>query len=150
MSKLSRFGAYAAAFEQAYASDDWTGIAPFFAANAVYDTGDDVFLGAVSEGRDAILAYMKESVDSLDRRFESRALELLEDPVEEGDTVRLRGKAIYRSAGLPELVLELEEIATYEGDFIVRLEDRFDEATKDAVRRYFETHGQALGIELPS
>ena len=148
MSNIPRFGAYAAAFEKAYESDDWTLIAPFFAEAAVYDTGDELLMGGVVEGRDAIQAYFKRIVDSLDRRFGSRELVPVGGPVEEGDTVRVRGKAVYRSEGLPDFVLDLEETATFSGDVIVRLEDRFDAAVLKAARAYLAEHGAALGIAV--
>ena len=41
---------------------------------------------------------------------------------------------------------ELEEIATFRGDRICRLEDRYDDATAKAIVEYANTHGATLGL----
>jgi len=148
MSNIARFVAYAAAFEKAYESDDWKGIEPFFAEGAVYDAGSELFMGGLFEGRDAILGYFKAVLDGFDRRFESRELELLEGPEAEGSTVRIRGSATYRAAGVPELVLVLDEIFTFEGDRIVRLEDRYEDEMKEEIAAYLDEHRDTLGFKI--
>jgi len=148
MSNIARFARYAAAFETAYASDDWSELEPFFAENAVYDSGSAIFLGGHFAGRDAILGYFKAALDGFDRRFASRELALLEGPDEAGQTVRIRGSASYRAAGVPDLVLLLEEFVTFEGDRIIRLEDRYDDDMKREFEAYLATYGARLGISL--
>jgi hypothetical protein len=148
MSNIARFAAYAAAFEKAYESDDWKEVGLFFAEEAVYDTGIELMMGGLAEGRTAILDGFKEVLDRFDRRFESRELELLEGPIEEGQTVRIRGTATYRAAGVPDFVLTLEEVVRFEGDLIIRLEDRYDDEMKAELHAYLEEHGDALGIAL--
>ncbi|MBW2287025.1 MAG: nuclear transport factor 2 family protein [Deltaproteobacteria bacterium] len=148
MSKLARFGAYAAAFEKSYQSDDWSWVEPFFTENAVYDAGVDLFMGGHFEGRAAILAYFKAVLDGFDRRFESREIALLDGPFEEEQTVRFRGSASYRAEGVPDLVLVLEEIITFEGDRIIHLEDRYDDDMIGALRAYLEEHGEALELAI--
>ena len=39
MSHIARFAAYAAAFEEAVASDDWSPLEPFFTDHVVYEVG---------------------------------------------------------------------------------------------------------------
>ena len=147
MSNVQRFGAYAAAFEKAFASDDWSEVAPFFREDAVYEVPLEPPLGGRFEGRDAILAYFKEVLDAFDRRFESREVALLEGPTEGADgSVWLRGSATYRAAGVPELTFELEEIARFEEGRIRHLEDRYAPETKRALAEYLRRHGEALGI----
>jgi len=148
MSNVARFAAYAAAFEKSFESDDWSGVRAFFAPDAVYDAGSDRFLGGRFEGRDAIVAYFKSVLDGFDRRFETRELALLEGPTESGDSVRIRGSATYRSPGVPDLVLVLDEIVTFDGDLIVRLEDRYDDEIARALDAYLDEHGAKLGITL--
>ena len=41
MSIVDRFAAYAAAFEDAYTSDDWSKLDPFFTEDAAYETFED-------------------------------------------------------------------------------------------------------------
>ena len=146
MSNIARFAAYAAAFEKSYESDDWALVRPFFAEDAVYDVGVDLFMGTQFRGREAILAYFKAVLDGFDRRFESRELSLLEGPVEEGQTVRIRGCATYRAAGVPDLVLVLEEFVTFENDLIVHLEDRYEDEMKQEMDAYLDEHRDTLGF----
>lgn len=146
MSKIPRFAAYAAAFEKAFESDDWSLVAPFFAEDAVYEVPMGPPLGGRFEGREAILAYFKQVLDGFDRRFASREVALIEGPVEEGDAVRIRGTATYRADDVPPLVLELEEIVTFDGDRIRHMEDRYDPAMVQELLRYLDAHGETLGI----
>jgi ketosteroid isomerase-like protein len=146
MSNTANFGVYAAAFEKAFESDDWSLVEPFFTEDASYEVYLDPPMGGCFEGRAAILAYFKTALDEFDRRFESRDLALLEGPKEDGESVWVRGKATYRAAGVPDLVLELEEIAYFDGDRIRRLEDRYEPAMEQQIVAYLKEHGEKLGI----
>jgi len=146
MSITAHFGVYAAAFEKAYASDDWSVVEPFFTEDASYQINLDPPMGGCFEGRDVILVYFKAVLDRFDRKFESRDLALLEGPKEDGDSVWIRGSATYRAAGVPDFVLELEETAYFEGERIRRLEDRYDPAMKQKISAYLNEHGAKLGI----
>ena len=148
MSKIPRFAAYAATFEKCVASDDWSLLEPFFTEDAVYDVPADPPLGGRIEGRAAILAWFKGIFDRFDRRFESRELALLEGPKETGDAVWIRGRATYRAKGVPGFVLELEETASFDGDRIRLLEDRYEPAMQRAVADYLEAYGGKLGIRF--
>lgn len=143
---IARFAAYAAAFEKAYASDDWSGVAPFFYEDAVYEVQAGPPFGGRFEGRDAILAYFKRILDGFDRRFDERTVGLVAGPTEQGGRVWLRGRAGYRKAGVPDLGFELEEIAHFEGERIRWLEDRYDRATGQAVQAWLGRHGATLGL----
>ena len=147
MSRIALFAKYAAAFEDAYKSNDWSLIEPFFAEDAVYDVGQmPPPLGGINEGRDAILAYFDRVLNGFDRRFATRTIALVDGPREDGDTVWLRGSVVYTAPGLPDLYFELEESTTFRGDLIIRLEDRYDDATMKAVVEYANTHGAKLGL----
>jgi ketosteroid isomerase-like protein len=148
MPLIPRFAAYAAAFEKAYANDDWSLVEPFFGEDAVYETGLGPPFGGTVSGRAAILAYFQDIVNRFDRRFASRELALLAGPKETGDAVWIRGSATYRAKGVPEFVLELEETVTFDGDRIRRLEDRYTPATEQAVADYLKAHGGKLGIRV--
>ena len=52
--------------------------------------------------------------------------------------------------GVPDAVLEVEEIAYFEGDRIRRLEDRYEPAMKDQIEAYLAAHGEKLGIRIAS
>lgn len=148
MSRIPQFAAYAAAFEKAFENDDWSVVAPFFHEEAVYEIGLPLLGKSRCEGRDEILAWFKEVLDGFDRRFETRALQPLDGPEDRGDTVWLRGSATYRSPGVPDLVLVLEETVRFDGDRIVHLEDAYTSEMKAEVEAYAREHGPKLGFEI--
>ena len=148
MSLIPRFIEYAAAFEKAYESDDWGELEAFFAEDCVYEIGLPSLGLERCVGRAEVLAWLPDVVNRFDRRFASRALTPLEGPTEDGDRVRIRGAATYRAPGLPDLVLELEETARFEGDRIVHLEDRYTPEMRAEVERYLGKYAATLGIEL--
>lgn len=144
MTLLERFMAYAAAFEDAYASDDWSKLDPHFTDDAVYETIAAPPFGNRTEGRLALQEFFKVLVDGFDRRFDTRSVEILEGPVERGNTVWFRWAGTYTRAGVPALRIEGEETATFEGERIKRLEDRMPAATTDHGVRYLAEHGAKL------
>jgi len=146
MSVIPHFVNYAAAFEKAYASDDWSLVAPFFTDDAVYEAQLPVPLGGRFGGRVAILGYFKFVLDNFDRRFASREIALIRGPREEGDSVWLRGSARYTAAGVPDLYFELDIHVAFEGDRIRSMEDSYDAATILALQAYLREHGAKLGI----
>ncbi len=145
MSLVERFTAYAAAFEKTFESDDFSHIEPFFTEDAVYETRGGPPLDSLSEGREAVFAYLKSSLDGLDRRFETRELELLEGPTEKDGSVWIRWAARYTKPGLPPLEIAGEETVTFRGDRICRMLDAFAPEAVKAAAAYLERHGAALG-----
>lgn len=144
MPPLDRFAAYAAAFERFVASRDGAVLEPFFTEGAVYETiGGPPFEGVV-EGRDAVIAALAGSLDGFDRRFATRELATLDGPRADGDRVWFRWRATYSKPGLPDLAIEGEETATFEGERIARLEDRFTDASVKEATAYLGTHAAAL------
>ena len=133
---------YATAFEEAYATDDWSRIEPYFTEDAAYQP--IAVFGHRVEGRAAIAAAMKRMVDAFDRRFASRRVDLVEGPIERNDTVWLRWAATYTLPGSPELRMVGEEIAEFAGDRIRRLEDRMREDEIRTVAAYMAEHAGKL------
>ena len=148
MSYIDRFAAYAAAFETAYASDDWSAVKAFFTEDACYEIGLAALGAERCDGRDAILAWFPEVLDRFDRRFASRELALLDGPKETGNEVWFRGTATYSAEGVPDLVLELEETMRFEGDRIAYLADRYTPEMRATAEAYLQQHGETLGIAL--
>jgi len=146
MSNIPRFVAYAAAFEEAVASNDWSRLEPYFREDVVYEIGLPSLGTERCEGRDALFQWFDAVFEGFDRRFASRELELLEGPEARGDAVWIRGSATYRSPGVPDLVLVLEETATFDGDRITRLEDRYTPEMIAEVEAYGAAHGETLGL----
>jgi hypothetical protein len=147
MSLIPRFAAYAAAFERAYESNEWSDVEDFFSEDVVYEIGLPILGETLREGRDEVLAWFPDVLDRFDRQFDSRELELLDGPTEKDDEVWILGTATYRSEGFPDLVLELEETIRYEGDDIIHLVDSYTDEMKAQVRAYALEHGEALGID---
>ena len=69
---IDRFIAYVMAFEAGIESDDWSPVGSFFTDDAIYATNDGPPFGGKREGREAILAFFKRSLNEFDRRFDSR------------------------------------------------------------------------------
>jgi hypothetical protein len=144
MGNIERYLAYAAAFEETYASDNWSKLEPFFTEDAVYEFIAPVPFGGTYEGRVAVLTQFKNSVNGLDRRFDSRKVEVLEGPIEKDGAVWIRWAAIYTLAGMPDCRMEGEERAVFAGDRIRRLEDRLTDAEASRAGAYFAQYGAKL------
>ena len=112
------------AFEEAYATDDWSVLELYFTQDAVYDFIAAPPLGGRHEGRATVLNDFKDAVNGFDRRFRSRKLDFIEGQIEKDGGVWVRWTATYElEAGLA-LHMEGEERAFFEGDCIRLLEDR--------------------------
>ncbi|MFQ5513440.1 MAG: nuclear transport factor 2 family protein [Myxococcota bacterium] len=141
---LDRFVSYALAFEEAVISDDWSVVATFFTDDAVYETNNGPPFGGIRDGRTAILSFFRQSLDEFDRRFDSREGELIEGPSEKDGAVWIRWAARYRVAGAPELRIEGEERAYFEGDRIRRLVDHIPDEVNERIARFMSANAAAL------
>lgn len=136
--RIARFHAYAAAFEAAYERDDWRLLAPYFTETATSELN-----GANIAGRDAVIASLRDSVATFDRRFDRRALRLTAGPTVEPDG-RLHVTAVvrYERAGLDPLEVVGEEWFTFDGD---RIAAHVDQVTNLAeVMAYLGSHLERL------
>ncbi|MBM4257904.1 MAG: hypothetical protein FJ147_18685 [Deltaproteobacteria bacterium] len=144
MGMIDRYVAYAAAFEEAYASDNWSKLEPFFTEDAAYHFIAAPPFGGKFEGRASVFAQFKNSVNGFDRRFDTRQVDLLEGPIEKDGGVWVRWRASYSRAGIPDLAMEGEERAVFVGDRIKLLEDRASDAEAQKVGNYFGQYGAKL------
>ncbi len=144
MDLVARFQQYADAFEEVFESDDWSQLEPYFTESAVYETFGAPPFGARHEGRDQIFAALKASLDSTDRRFDSRELEIFEGPKILDGAVWLRWRVSYGRAETPGVVLEGIETARFEGDRIALLEDTFPEETQKTALEFLQRYGDKL------
>ena len=142
MDPVARFVAYAAAFEVAYATDDWSKIEPFFTEDAVYRPPPG--FGEPIVGRAALMVAFKAIVDASDRRFASRAVEVLDGPALRDGVVWMRWAATYTLPGAPALRMVGEETAAFSGDRIQRLEDEMSDAEIGQVQAYMARHAALL------
>ena len=95
-----------------------------------------------------MIDYLKQSVEGFDKRFEERELTTLKTE-ERGDSVWIQWRITYRAGGA-ELSIEGEETATFDGDRIARLEDRFPAEASALTQKFFEQHTDKLAPESPS
>ena len=142
MSIAKIFFDYAQRFERVFENDDWSQLEEFFTPDAVYLPGD----GKELRGRENILAHLKQSLDSFDRRFDLRRVDLVSDPVVTASQVTIQWRATYEKKGLPDIVLCGSEEATFEGNAISRLEDSLDEGIVETLQTWMGQHGEKLGI----
>ncbi len=141
MSQLARFAEYADAFERTLADDNWQRLVQYFTPDAVYAPGD----GTEIAGRDNVLAHLQDSVNALDRRFDSRAFADTPPPTEDGNVVTLIWALEFGKAGVPGLAISGTEQLTWDGDRIARMQDVFDAGVAERLASWMATHGHALG-----
>ncbi len=137
MSIRDRYQAYADAFEESYADDDWSRIEQYFTEDAVYEGDPD------ARGREAVLAKLKGGVDSFDRKMDKRTPDF-NTPTVEGNTLEMRWTVTYQKAGAPDLVISGVESAVFEGDRSVLLRDDFDPEAQKAMGEWMANHGAKL------
>lgn len=134
------FFAYAQAFEATFEDDDWSRLKDFFSADAVYLAGE----GEEIRGRQDVLNYLKNSVDTFDRLFDQRRVELVSQPVVSNSQVTIQWKATYKKKGLPDLVLIGSEVATIDENVISRLEDSLNDGVAEALQNWSGDFGDRL------
>ena len=141
---VDRFNQYTKALEQAYHDDDWSKLAPYFAANATYRSyyGGDIEV----TGRNEILKQLRVDAESFDRKFDSRRVEYFDGPREERGGVFTMWKVTYSKKGVPDLVLVGKEIATFIGDEITLLEGHYLPETFDEFGAWLNQHGGSVHL----
>lgn len=123
MTDIDVFIRYAAAFEVAYATDDWSTVRDCFAEDAVYEVEGGPPFGGAWQGRDAIVDHMIESVNSFDRTYDERDLSVLSPPEMNDGAVLVRWGGVYRKKGQPDVRVEGQELAWIRDGKIARLKD---------------------------
>ena len=133
------FSAYIQAFEDSYLDDDWSRLAVYFTPNALYLTGD----GQKIFGRDNIISNFKESVENIDRRFDSRG-PVFGDLSVSDNQVSVSWNLTYKKSGAPDLISSGSEIAEFGDDAMCRLESVFDEGVTERYREWLGMYGDLL------
>lgn len=145
---LEIFMAYASAFEETYRDDDWSRLAPYFAQDATYEVRGGPMACRI-EGRDAIFAGIRKSLDGLDRRSDERRIEVTEGPVIEptaqGEELRIGWRVSYRFGDAPPTAFDGRSVVRVADGLIRELVDEYDEQAirpfTDWLGRYRETLG---------
>ncbi|MBW2229366.1 MAG: nuclear transport factor 2 family protein [Deltaproteobacteria bacterium] len=144
MNLVTRFQEYADAFEETYEDDDWSRLEPYFTEAAIYEILADPPFASRTEGREKVFAALKQSVDSTDRRFDTRGLDILEGPdLRDGD-VWMRWRVRYEREGTPGLVIDGTSNAHFEGDRIALLSDSFDPDSQQGILTFLGEYGAKL------
>jgi hypothetical protein len=141
------FGDYAAAFEETFADDDWSRLEQYFAEDARYEISGGPF-ATVIEGRDAILAGLKKSVDGFDRKFDHREIELTTGPAvtstEGGDELRMTWNVHYRMNGAPDISLPGGSMLRINDGVIQLLRDEYNDEELGEIGAWLAEHGAGL------
>jgi hypothetical protein len=107
---LMAFVQYATAFEEGFAADDWNHVNVLFDDHVTWAVGGlPDPQGFLAEGRDAVSATIKRSVDAFDRRFDRREPMAVKGPVPIPGGVHLEWRVTYSREGLPPFELRGEE-----------------------------------------
>lgn len=142
---LERFFSYVRAFELANLTDEWSLLEPHFTEAAVHTVAGGGLLGDGGErGRAGVIAGLRESVHSIDRRFDVRIPHILAGPMTRPEGVWMRFGVTFRRAGCPELYVEGDHLAIYAGGRIARLEETMAPDVAARVAAYFAEHESKL------
>lgn len=141
---VEQLAAYAMAFEQTYADDDWGRLAPHFAPAAEREVLGGGTLAYHSVGRDELIADLKRNVEDMDRRFDLRIPEVLAGPEERDGVVWMDWRLTLRRAGIPDLIVEGSHGTWHRDGAIVRIEERVSDEVGARVEAFLAKYDAAL------
>lgn len=140
---IASFMAYAEAFEVGFATKDWKIVGDHFADDITWILdGLPPPVGGTHIGRDAVLEGIRQSVDSLDRRFDLRKPEATSPPAAFVDGVYLPWKITYTRAGLPSFILTGEEWDIFRDGKMILHYERL--TNTEELAAFVEQHNEAL------
>ena len=143
---VERFCGYAEAFERAFESDDWSVLKPYFSQDAIYEVPGGPPFGKLVNGLENIISSFQSDVNSFDRKFDQRIVELVKPPYEQGPVVHAHWRAVYKKEGIPDLELRGVEQAHFQADKIHRLVSVFDDAQEQSVLEWLGRHAPSVGL----
>ena len=129
---------YASDFEIAYKTDMWNEVAGHFTSDAVYEVRNTDFSCRI-EGRNAIVAGFKKSLDGFDRHLK-RTMHVVDGPSEDGDKLSFVWFGRYSHAGVPPLELSARQTLLFNDDKIKLLVDEFLPTYGENARTWIESH----------
>jgi SnoaL-like protein len=142
--------AYAVAFEQSFADDDWHRLESHFAPEAEREVLGGGMLAYHSVGREHVIADLKRNVEDMDRRFDLRIPEIVAGPEERDGAVWMDWRLTFRRAGLPDLQLTGSHGTWHRDGVITRIEEHVSDADGVAVEAYLRKHDAALEPAPPA
>lgn len=127
------FKSFAEDFEACVQDDNWQRLKKYFTEDATYINvgGPD----PKSEGREAIIEFLKKDVSGNDRRFDTRTVTALTEPSVQGNRLTRQWRCTYTLNDTPDLILEGEARYLFEGDLIKEIEQ---ELTAESMRKLDE------------
>ena len=140
MTDTDRFIRYAIEFEKALATDDWSALEPLFTEDAVHHVKGGGPFSVLSLGRDEVLANLRRSVDSIDRRFDRRLPEVIAGPEERDGAVWITFRATFEREGLEPLIVEGNHATRFEGGRISRIDEGISRADGERAALYLRKH----------
>jgi predicted ester cyclase len=145
MTDRPAFFDYARDFEIALATDDFARLARHFTPDAVHTVAGEGVFDQDDRGRDAVIAGLRKSVAALDRRFAVRVPEVLAGPLRRDDGgLWMHWRMTFRQPGLPDLAVEGEHVAHYDGGAIARLDERLLDGSDARANAYLTANDAAL------
>lgn len=142
MNLIATFERFAADFELCVADDNWRRLARYFTADATYQNLDSP--DPKCRGREAILAFFKVDVTNTDRKFDSRKLTALADPVADHNRLSRQWQCTYTLGGAPDLVVTGESRYRFDGELIKALEIELSQDSLRNLERWMADNGSKL------
>lgn len=142
MEIIEIFESFAADFEAAIMDDNWDRLEKYLSQDSTYLNvgGPD----PKCTGANAIITYLKEDVSNTDRRFDSRTLVALSEPIVDGNRLSRRWRCSYTLIGAPQLVIEGEARYMIEGDIIKEIEEEPTAQSMRQVSEWMNKYGDKL------
>ena len=141
------FMAYAAAFEESYADDQWGRLEAYFPVDAHYVVSGGPFACEI-QGRSAMLAGLKKSLDGFDRHFDHRQIELVGAPsvvtTDQGDEIQIRWNVHYGKAGAPDVILPGSSVILVHNGRIQQLTDVYVDEELAEIGVWLAEYGEGL------
>ena len=137
MSITEHYQVYEDAFEQMQIDNDWSHVEKCFAENVVHESDP------VAEGRAAVIAKIRNGVEQLDRKMDSRTASFTEPQVD-GNTFQNRWSLTFTLAGCPDLILTGAQIIVFEDGLISRFRGVWDPESREALGAWMGANGAKL------
>ncbi|MCG7979280.1 MAG: hypothetical protein N0E58_14260 [Candidatus Thiodiazotropha endolucinida] len=143
MNLIDRFNSFAADFEACIVDDRWDRLEKHFAENATYWNvgGSDPKI----KGRHSIIKFLKNDVSNNDRKFDSRRLQAITEPIVVGDKLSRNWRCTYKLSGAPDLVVEGEARYIFEGELIQSMEEEITPAAMERYLAWMDNYASRLG-----